>query len=256
MRIVVIVLGLVLPLLAGGQPARLVPATNMRTQLASAAVAVPVNPDARVGPVFLLGGIWHTCTGAVVHSAGGDLILTAAHCLANGFSTTFVPGFANTAAPSDIWKVDAVYLDPRWVTDRDPRADYAFARVSRAGGGSVEAQAGSGLTLGTAPSPGSQVSVIGYPAGVGGAPIGCQTSTGITRRGYPSFRCAGMVDGTSGAPWIVDSTVRGMIGGLDGGGCTPYVSYSAPFDERTAALLAHAEAGGPGDAAPFAFGIC
>jgi hypothetical protein len=256
MRILAIVLGVALLLAACGQSARPVPTTSMRAQLADAARALPVNPDVRVGPVFLLGGIGHTCTGSVVHSAGGDLILTAAHCLANGFSTTFVPGFANAAAPSDIWKVDAIYLDPRWVTDKDPRADYAFARVSRAGGGSVEAQVGSGLTLGTAPSPGSQASVIGYPAGVGGLPIGCLASTGITRSGYPSFPCAGMVDGTSGAPWIIDSTVRGVIGGLDGGGCTPYVSYSAPFDERTAALLARAEAGGPGDDAPIAFGIC
>ena len=38
--------------------------------------------------------VLHTCTGSVVHSSTGDLILTAAHCLAQGFPTTFVPGFA------------------------------------------------------------------------------------------------------------------------------------------------------------------
>ena len=36
------------------------------------------------------------------------------------------------------------------------------------------------------------------------------------------------------------------------GGCTQWVSYSAPFNERTAALLARAEAGGWGEAAPIA----
>jgi hypothetical protein len=261
MRILGVVLGLALLLTACGQPAGPVRTTSMRAQLADSPhkipVTVPVNPDPRVGPIFLLGGeILHTCTGSVVHSSTGDLILTAAHCLAQGFPTTFVPGFADAAAPSNVWTVDAVYLDPRWIAARDPHADYAISRVSRAGGGSVEAQVGSALLLGTAPAPGSQVSIIGYAAGVGVTPIGCQASTGITTSGYPSFRCADLVGRTSGSPWISGSTVTGVTGGLENGGCTPDVSYSAPFDERTAALLARAEAGGPGEAAPIAFFDC
>ena len=85
------------------------------------------------------GGDLHTCTGSVLHSAGKDLVLTAAHCLGGDIkSTTFVPGLAGNAAPDDIWTVDAVYLDPRWVAGKDPRADYAIARVGRPVGGSVE----------------------------------------------------------------------------------------------------------------------
>ena len=45
----------------------------------------------------------------------------------------------------------------------------------------------------------------------------------------------------------------GVIGGRDGGGCQDNISYSPPFDAATAALLARAEAGGPGDTAPEAF---
>ena len=44
-----------------------------------------------------------------------------------------------------------------------------------------------------------------------------------------------------------------MVGGLDGGGCDDSLSFTPRFDDRTAALLARAEAGGPGDAAPNAF---
>jgi len=44
-----------------------------------------------------------------------------------------------------------------------------------------------------------------------------------------------------------------VTGGLDRGGCTPTVSYSAPFNLRTAALLARAEAGGPSQVPPFSF---
>jgi hypothetical protein len=260
MRTLAMLLVLMLLLAACGQPAGSVRTASMRAQLADVPneipVAGPVNPDPRVGPIFL--GVFnlHTCTGSVVHSSTGDLILTAAHCLAKGFTTTFVPGFANAAAPSNVWTVDAVYLDPLWVAFKDPRVDYAFARVSRPGGGSIEAQVGSALLLGSAPAPGSQVRLIGYAAGVGGTPIGCQTGTGITLRGYPSFLCAGQVDGTSGSPWIIGSTVTGVTGGLRRGGCTQWVSYSAPFNERTAALLARAEAGGRSEAAPLAFLGC
>jgi hypothetical protein len=249
-----VAVSLALPLSACGQPARPAGTSTAREQRAShtvpQVVAAPVAPDPRVGAVFLSAGDLHTCTGSVLHSSGGDLVLTAAHCLGGSTHATFVPGFAGQAAPDDVWSVDAIYLDPRWVAGRDPHADYAVARVSRAAGGSVEAQAGGGLSLGNAPHPGSQVRVTAYPAGVGGTPIGCQAGTRTTADGYPSLPCAGLVDGTSGAPWISGSTVIGVIGGLDGGGCGENLSYSAPFDQHTAQLLARAEAGGPGDAAP------
>jgi hypothetical protein len=47
--------------------------------------------------------------------------------------------------------------------------------------------------------------------------------------------------------------VTGVVGGLDGGGCEQDVSYSSPFDGAIKQLLARAEAGGPGDAAPTTF---
>lgn len=259
MRIVVALLGLsvgvVMSLVGCGRAADPTTGGDLRqvAESSGAGVAGPVKPDPRVGAVFLGGGDLHTCTGSVVQSARGDLVLTAAHCLAAGVAATFVPGFAGHAAPGDIWTIDAVYLDPRWVTGQDPRADYAIVRVSRTAGGSVESAAGSALSLGAAPKPGSTVRVTGYPVGVGGAPVGCRARTGITARGYPSVSCAGLVDGTSGAPWVSGSTVLGLVGGLDDGGCTDDETYSAPFDEHTAALLARAEAGGPGDTAPADF---
>ncbi len=210
-------------------------------------VAGPVDPDPRVGAVFFDGGNRHSCTASVVHSKRGDLVLTAAHCL-SGLQAEFVPGFAGNAG--DIWTLVELYFDPRWLAEKDPHADYAFARVSGAAGGSLEAHVGSALSLATAPAVGSRISVIGYPVGVGGLPIGCQSSTTVSDNGFPSLPCEGLVDGTSGAPWISGSSVSGLIGGLEGGGCAENVSYSSPFDEHTAALLARAEGGGPGDPAP------
>ena len=216
--------------------------------------AQPMPPDKRVGAVFLGGGDLHTCTGGVLDSAAGDLILTAAHCVAEGVDATFVAGLHDTAAPEDFWHIDAVYLDPRWVQNQDPMADFAIARVSRDAGGSVQGLAGGGLKLGQAPKPGTVVTVTGYAMGVGGGPIGCRTSTASPTKGFPAFDCAELVNGLSGAPWIDGSTVAGVIGGLNGGGCADEsISYSPPFDDAIKRLLARAEAGGPGDAAPTVF---
>lgn len=211
-----------------------------------------VAPDPRVGAIFRgvsqEGGTLHVCTGSVVHSKGGDLVLTAAHCLLGEMDATFVPGFAGDATTTDTYTVDEVFFDARWISSRDPRADYAIAKVR--GAEPLERRAGAALSLGTAPPAGSRVSVTGYPAGVGGRPIACQGSTGVTGNGFPSLPCKGLVDGTSGAPWVTGSTVVGVVGGFEGGGCTENLSYSAPFDERTAQLLARAEAGGVGDNPP------
>jgi len=204
-----------------------------------------------VGAVFLGASDLHTCTASVLQSSSGVLILTAAHCLASGYPTTFATGFSGQAEPA--WTVDAIYLDPRWVADQDPVADYAIARVSQPDGGSVESVTGPGLTLGTAPPAGTSVTVTAYPLGVGGAPIGCQTGTETVAAGFPSLQCPGLAAGTSGAPWRTDVTVVGLVGGLDGGGCDENVSYSPPFDARVIDLLHRAEAGGPGDAAPEVF---
>lgn len=214
--------------------------------------AAPGDPDRRVGAVFIDEGPLHVCTGSVLHSAGGDLMITAAHCLAGTAQVSFVPGFAGDAAPAsaDVWKADTVYLDPRWTANKDPRADYAIARVSNDAGGSVESHVGVALTLGRTPPPGTHVTVLGYPAGVGGSPVECQASTSVNESGFPSLACEGLVDGTSGAPWVSGTTLTGLIGGFERGGCAANVSYSAPFDEHIAELLARAEAGGPGDTAP------
>lgn len=209
-------------------------------------------PRPAVGALFLGATDTHTCTGSVIQSGSKDLVLTAAHCLAQEYPATFVPGFADKADPADVWSVDAVYLDPRWVATQDPKADYAFLRVSRPGGGAIETAAGAALVLGATPTQASQVTIVGYPLGVGGEPISCDTTARLDA-GFQTLQCGGLVDGTSGAPWIKGAEVVGVIGGREAGGCQDSISYSAPFDDATAALLKRAEAGGPGDAAPNTF---
>lgn len=226
------------------------PLVQRLSQPQQKATAGPVDPDRRVGAIFIDNGPLHVCTGSVVHSAGGNLMITAAHCLAGAAQITFAPGLVGDAPPAAVWKADAVYLDPRWTASKDPHADYAIARLRNDAGLSVESHVGLALTLGTAPPPGSHVTVMGYPVGVGGSPIGCQASTSVNDAGFPSLACEGLVDGTSGAPWVSGTMLTGLIGGFERGGCAANVSYSAPFDAQTARLLARAEAGGPGDPVP------
>jgi Trypsin-like peptidase domain len=212
----------------------------------------PVPPNPAVGAVFL-GTPWvHTCSAAVL-DADADLILTAAHCLTGNIGATFVAGFDDDAADEDVWHIDAVYLDQRWVRGQDPQADYAIARVSRDAAGSLRSQAGGGLVLGHAPQSGAVVTVTGYEMGIGGRPASCTAGTTQETRGFPSLPCAGLVDGYSGAPWLIGSTVTGLVGGLDGGGCDENVSYSPRFDDAVQRMRARAEAGGPGDDAPAVF---
>ena len=227
-------------------------ATSRTPAVAATVTARPAAPNPRVGAIFLDGQSLHTCSASVVHSATADLILTAAHCLAAGVEAWFVPGFDESAAPHEFWHVDEVYLDPRWMANQDPLADFAVARVSRQDDGSVESVVGGGLTVGSTPQPGTDVAVTGYGLGVGGPPVGCTARVSLDR-GYPESRCAGLVDGTSGSPWLAGTTVVGITGGLDGGGCDETVSYTPPFGDGIVRLLARAEAGGPADDAPSAF---
>lgn len=215
--------------------------------------ARPVAPDPDVGAIFLGGGSLHTCSAVVLNSLVGDLIMTAAHCLADGIDATFVAGFNDAASDGDVWHVDAVYLDPRWIATQDPRADFAIARVSRAAGDSVQTRVGGGLGLGVAPKPGAVVTVTGYGLGVGGGPVSCTAPIADETQGFPSLPCGGLADGLSGAPWVDGTTVTGIVGGLQGGGCDESVSYSPPFDNTVVALLTRAEAGGPADQAPTVF---
>ena len=212
--------------------------------------ASPVAANPKVGAVFQGATELHTCSGSVLHSGSGKLILTAAHCLAGGVNATFVPGFAGTYVPANAWQIEAVYLDPRWLSAIDPLADYAIARVRRDAPGTLESQVGGGLAVGTAPTNGTAVTITGYPRGVGGSPIGCRASTSTGPRGFPSLHCGGLVAGTSGSGWMSGSSVIGLIGGLDGGGCMEHVSYSPPFDGKVTELLARAEQGGVADVPP------
>jgi hypothetical protein len=216
--------------------------------------ARPLASIPSVGPLFHAGdlglgaafGLPHYCTADVVHSASRDLVLTAAHCITgDGVGIEFAPGYHDGVAPYGSWRVERVYVDARWRQTHDPRYDVAVLRMASRGLVRVEDRTGA-APLGSPPPTGASVTVDGYVAGPEGHPLTCTSSLYYTQI-YPSFDCSGYEGGVSGGRWVAGGRIVGVTGGLHQGGCSPDSSYSAPFGPDIAALVARAEAGGPGD---------
>lgn len=216
--------------------------------------------QAMVGPLFPDGTSHdHSCTATVVASSRGDTVLTAAHCLsgtARGWS--FVPGYDGGRAPDGVWTVTGQYLTDRWRRSTAASDDFAVLTVADRtvdGRRTTLASVTGAAQLGTTPSPGTVVRVIGYNSGRDDAATTCAVPVRL-RRGHPTFYCHGFVGGSSGSPWLLadagSPTLVGVIGGRHQGGCTEYTSHSSPFTSAVTALVARASHGAAPDAAPSA----
>lgn len=225
------------------------------TPTASSSAGTP-----KVGPLFADGlGQDHGCTASVIASPTHDLIITAAHCLdgtAQGWQ--FAPGYDRGRTPFGVWTVLHAYLAPGWLKDQDPRQDVAILQLAprTVRGRRVEIQNAVGANLlGSAPKRDTLITDIVYNAGSGDRPITCTTRSYLTS-GYPTFNCGGYVGGSSGSPWLSGvpgsrlHVVRGVIGGLNQGGCYDYTSYSSPFGADVAKLYLRAVTRQHPDSAP------
>jgi len=220
-----------------------VAAASAKPSTAPSSTAKSSSSSATVGPLFPSGlGGGHSCTASVVSSPAGNTLVTAAHCLrGSGTGVVFAPGFVNGVAPYGTWVVTAVYAPAGWLEDQAPTADYAFLVVVPAATNVTQASVQSvvgGNVLATTPVQGTTVQVIGYPSDSSVARSCANAMT--VEDGYPRFDCGGFVGGTSGGPWLAAGKVTGVIGGLNQGGCSADVSYSAPFTSGTLALFAQA----------------
>jgi hypothetical protein len=190
--------------------------------------------------------LYHPCSASVVQSAGHDLVVTAAHCLyGTGATIEFVPGFHNGQAPDGVWTVSRLYVAPSWQLGQNPAADVAFLQVAPLNGRRIQDVVGA-RALGT-PAVRAPVTVSGFPLQSNVASI-CTAPLQLTQ-GYPTVSCpsGGMVAGVSGGAWVQGGHVVGVVGGLQQGGCSPKVAYSAPFGAAARKLWQRAQAGGPGD---------
>ncbi|HEV3169700.1 MAG TPA: trypsin-like serine protease [Actinocrinis sp.] len=213
----------------------------------------------QVGAIFSLTGgqqDGHYCSGSVVASPAGDIVVTAAHCVysaSDGSYYTdiaFVPGYHDGEDPYGVWTPSTIVVDPQWMNDADPDYDVAFLTVHQSGSNERIQDAVGADALGAGSSPTALTRVIGYPDDTE-QPITCTNFTKAFSATQLEFDCAGFPGGTSGGPFLtgVDpvtglGTVVGVIGGYEEGGDTPDVSYSVAFGDTVAQLFARAEAAG------------
>ena len=196
----------------------------------------------------------HFCTASVVDSPAGDLVVTAAHCMAGHAASdvVFVPDYVNGQGPYGSWAVTRIIEDQHWVSSSDPDDDFAFLIVRQPGTRIGIQELTGGEVVGIGATGGGTVKVAGYPDGQE-ALISCQNTALAYSSTQFEFDCDGFTDGTSGSPLLADvgpfkdiDTVIGVIGGYEQGGSTPSVSYAAKFSTRMIALYntALAAAGG------------
>lgn len=219
-----------------------VPDALAEPPLGVTAQALPGAEADRVGALFT-GGLdgGHFCTAAVVRSSGRDVIATAAHCLGDPDTTVFAPGYRDGKAPYGVWQLTSVYTAPAWEDGEDPDADLAFATVAPADGGqdgAVEDLVGGFPVAAEQPSD-ATATVIGYPRDEE-APLRCANTTALFSGTQRRIDCPDLSGGTSGSPWLVDGALAGVLGGHEGGGTVPEVSYSAVMGDQAVELYREA----------------
>jgi len=227
--------------------------TGKRIPTSSSTTGVP-----EVGALFANASrTQHDCTASVVDSSHGDVLLTAAHCVSgSGAGMVFAPGFHNGIWPYGRWTVTAVHLAPEWLKSQDPHEDFAFLTVApqTINGRMTEIEQVTGAyELGGKPRAGEAITVLGYPGGSNNDAITCRTTVSFTGV-FPSFNCSGYVDGTSGGPWLVHTargtSIVGVIGGMNQGGCVDSTSYSSPLTQAARRVYNRASDHAAPDVAP------
>lgn len=214
------------------------------TSLGVSQVLTSSEQPAQVGAIFsgsMSGG--HFCTGSVVDSPSGNIIVTAGHCLTAGTSTTavFVPDYRDGNAPLGVWQISNVIEDSAWTSNQDPDDDVAFALLKPLNGKTIESVTGS-YTLDTDAVSSGNVQLTGYPETTD-EPISCTGSASGFSSSQLQVYCTGYPAGTSGSGWISDydpttgtGSLVGVIGGYETGGDTPDVSYSPLFNSTVRVL--------------------
>jgi len=194
----------------------------------------------------------HFCTASVIDSPGGDLAITAAHCVTSTSGTVdFVPGYDNGHTPYGVWTVTKVYVDQAWNSSSNPDDDFAFLRISQPGSSvPIEDETGAEKLATGTPASRQLVQVIGYPNATD-QPVTCQNQLTEPMADQLEFDCGGYTDGTSGGPFLSEVNTRtgqgmviGVIGGYQQGGYTPQISYSSVLGANAAALYKTAVADG------------
>lgn len=83
------------------------------------------------------------------------------------------------------------------------------------------------------------MSVVGYPSR-DESPLSCANGTTLFSETQRRIECPDLSGGTSGSPWLVDGALAGVLGGHEGGGTVPEISYSAVMGDQAVELYREA----------------
>jgi V8-like Glu-specific endopeptidase len=166
---------------------------------------------------FTLDGTDYVCSGTAIRSPQADIVLTAAHCVADSeqdwaTNWTFVPGYQDGSQPYGAFTAQRFFVSPQWAgsgsdTPRAEQYDVAFVTVNPASSSSASARlpAGQPIAFGDALGTATPTYVFGYPSEppfTGLYPNYCAGSTlSAQMDGTTSLRCV-MTAGDSGGPWL------------------------------------------------------
>jgi len=192
------------------------------------------------------------CSAAAVHSPGGDLVVTAAHCLRSvrtgrgPMTVAYVPGYHGGAMPYGYWIPTKIIRDPGAAAGPVPDRDVAFLVVEHAGSAERLESVTGAERFGAAPAAHSFGVLIGYPDRAAN-PVACRNRIRYHSATQLEFDCGGFSAGTSGGPLLTDidpatgiGTLVGVVGGYKNGGHSASVSYSPVFGPAIAALYSEA----------------
>lgn len=186
------------------------------------------NPRPEIGTISGADASNHGCTASIVASPKGNIIVTAAHCVAGKAhnSVYFTPAYNNGRAPHGTWQSTSIHVNPLWNTHKDINGagspyDFAFVVLAPKGGKHVAQATGASLKLKIDQALPAQVQVYGYPAtsyiksGSYKDTLYRGASTAVKDGAYwEELQCVGIPGGFSGGPWIAGANeVFGVIGG-------------------------------------------
>lgn len=193
------------------------------------------------------------CTAVAVDSPNGDLIATAAHCVAGvratvggPMSVAYLPGATGTETPYGVWYPNRVIRSRRWRNGKNPDFDIAFLTVSRRSDGLALEDVTGAERFGAVPAPGTLTVQVGYTH-TDPDPVACRAAVRFHSRTQLRIDCDGFPAGTSGGPLLTGidpvtgiGTLVGVVGGYQDGGLSPAVSYAAAFTPAIQALYRQA----------------
>jgi hypothetical protein len=195
------------------------------------------------------------CSAVALDSPAGDLIATAAHCVAGvalgiggPLSVAYVPGYQSGRAPYGVWYPTRITVAPQWAANHDPDYDLAFLNVTRPQSAVPLEQVTGAEHLGGEVSIGTLGVLLGYPYNAD-RPVGCRAAIAHESVTQLRFDCGNFPVGTSGGPLLtaVDprtgiGTLAGVIGGYQLGGDRDDISYAAALRPPLLALYQQATA--------------